>query len=154
METQFVVRFRLQRHSQARGDFVSGDDGGHKLANVDVGMNFTQRDGRRKHHDARMDGTGLMGVVEFHAMGRRAVRQRREFRRCLRGCANYGTRAVGRRARQHPVNRLRGFRERAGDGNAKIVEKQILGALDDFTAQILGIERVRKITRAFELWVP
>jgi hypothetical protein len=51
---------------------------------------------------------------------------------------------MGRRASQHPVNRLRGFRERAGNGNAKIVEEQILGAFDDFTTQILGIERVRK----------
>ena len=27
MEAQFVMIFRLQRHCQARGDFVSGDDG-------------------------------------------------------------------------------------------------------------------------------
>ena len=144
MESQFVVRFRLERHSQARGDFVSGDDRGHKLSNVDVGMNFTQRDGCRKHHDAWMDGTGLMGVVKFHAVGRGAVRQRREFRRGLRGRTNYGTWATGRRPSQHTVDRLGGFRERAGDCDAKIVEEQILGALDDFTAQILGIERVRK----------
>ena len=35
MESQLVMEFRLQRHGQARGDFVSGDDGGHKLAGVD-----------------------------------------------------------------------------------------------------------------------
>jgi hypothetical protein len=50
---------------------------------------------------------------------------------------------MGRRPSQHPVNRLRRFRERAGDGNAKVVEEQIFRALDDFTAQIPGIERVR-----------
>ena len=83
MESQFVMIFRLQRHGEARSDFVSGDDCRHKLAAVNVGLNFTQRDGCRKHHDAWMDGTGLMRVVEFHAVSGRAVRQRRRFRRCL-----------------------------------------------------------------------
>ena len=84
MKTQFVVKFGLQRHCQTSGDFVSGDDGGHKLVDVDFGMRFAQRDGGRKHHDAGMDGTGLVRVVEFHAVSCGAVRQRRIFRRCLR----------------------------------------------------------------------
>ena len=46
MESQFVMRFRLQRHAQARGNFISGDNSGHELAAVDVRLNFTQRDAR------------------------------------------------------------------------------------------------------------
>ena len=35
--------------------------------------------------------------------------------------------------------------ERAGDCYPKIVEQQILGALNDFARHVLGIERVRKM---------
>ena len=37
---------------------------------------------------------------------------------------------------KHPVSGLRGIRERTGYGDAKIVEEQIAGPLQDFAGQI------------------
>ena len=74
MKTQFVVKFGLQRHGQTCSHFISGDDRGHKLVDADFGMRFAQRDGCRKHHDAGMDGTGLMRVVKLQAVSCGAVR--------------------------------------------------------------------------------
>ena len=127
MEAQFVMRFRLQRHSQARCDFVSGNDRRHELADVNVRMNFTQRNGGRKHHDAGMEGTRLMRIVEFQAVSGCAIRQRRIFRRCSGRGADNRTDAGRRRAGKHPVNRLRRIRKRAGDCNAEIIKKGDIG---------------------------
>jgi hypothetical protein len=73
METQSVMRFWLQCHSQARRDFVSRDDCGQKSPAVSVRKSFAQRDGRREHHYARMNGTCLMGIVQFYAVSHGAL---------------------------------------------------------------------------------
>ncbi len=101
MKTQLVVKFRLHRNCQAGGDFVSSNNRRYKLGEINMGVNFAQRDGRGKHHDARMNGARLMRVIQFDAMRGRAIRERSKLRTRLRHRADHRARTFGRRAHQH-----------------------------------------------------
>ena len=59
-----------RRQDGPRGSLVSGHDGREEAVRLNVGQSLGQSEGSRKHHDAQVDGTGVVRVIEFDGFER------------------------------------------------------------------------------------
>ena len=139
MKSAAVVLGRFEGHGQPGRDLKADHAGGEKiLAARAYLLCHGERRGKDRH--AQMNRAGLMGVVQFQAVGGRTVGQGRIREvRLLRPAQDRSLPRRGQTVRQ-AVERLAGIGQRAPHRNTEIVEKEVFGPIDHLDRQAVVIE--------------
>ena len=145
MEAKKVVLLGLNCHRDARGGLISSDDSGKEVIGMQVGQSFSKRESRRKHDDTKVNGTGVVRIVELDRMRGGTVRERRIAWKSSNPLSNDGGAAGRAYALDHSVDRRGGFGAGTTDGDAEVIEQEVTRAIEDLGGKIRGLKGEEKV---------